>query len=413
MTLRQRRVRWLYLLVAAAAMGAVGSYQFVWSSIRTALESHLAMTEGSLGLVFSVYVIAQTVSQFPAGWFRDRYGPRIPLAVGAVLLTAGYLGTAHAGRPSHVLVWYTVGGLGAGTAFTVAVNTPVKWFDDRRGLATGLVTMAYGGVSALFIPSVRSRLATDFTGTLTVLAVVAGAVTLVGVFVLRDPPPEWGVTAETGTVEATDGSGDADQRGGDVAAHGWREAIRTWQFWLLYAVMIVVNGVGLMLIGNAVAFAEQFGLAAAVATATASAVAFGDSIGIVTVGGLSDRFDRGRTIAVTLTCSGLAMGLAVWAGATNQGLLFVALVGIAGFCRSPVFSIAPSLVGEYYGPARSSENYAALYTSKVWGGVGGGVVASALIAAVGWADAFAFGALALTVAGLLTTQLRPVDRAAE
>ena len=83
----------LLLVVAAGAMGVVGSYQFLWSSIRPALVANLSMDEQALGSVFTLFIICQTLSQFPAGWVRDRYGPRPPLAVGAVLLVAGYLVT--------------------------------------------------------------------------------------------------------------------------------------------------------------------------------------------------------------------------------------------------------------------------------------------------------------------------------
>jgi len=394
MASRERLVKWALLLVAAAAMGALGSYQFVWSSIRPALGTRLGMNEWLLGSVFTVWVVCQTLSQFPAGWIRDRYGPRLPMAVATVFIAAGYLGTGYSSEPWQVFLSYGLGGIGAGAGYTVAINTPVKWFSDRRGLATGIVTMAYGGVSVLFIPYVRAGLAGDFAGTLTMLAGTTGGAVLLGVFVLRDPKDD---DEDTGGAPET------------ATAYGWREAIRTWQFWLLYVMLVVVNGVGLMLIGKAVSATQHYGLAAVVVTATASAVAISDSAGIVTVGGLSDRFGRVRTLAATITLSGLAIVVTVWAGLAERGLLFVAFLGAAAFFRSPVFSITPALVGEYYGTARSSENYAALYTAKVWGGVGGGFLASVLIATVGWSSVFVGGGLALIAVGLLTTRLEPVD----
>ncbi|MFB6136418.1 MAG: MFS transporter [Halobacteriaceae archaeon] len=404
--------RWLFVAVAAAAMGAAGTYQFVWSSIRPALGQQVGASEAALGTVFTVYVVAQTLSQFPAGRFRDRHGPRLPIAAGAVLLAVGYVGTGLATAVWQAYLFYAVGGVGAGAVYTVAVNTPVKWFTDRRGLATGAVTMAYGGVSVLFIPYVRGGLAADFGGTLAVVAAVTGGVSLLGAAVLRDPDRD--AAAADGGSESGDGDGDGDgdergATGSDGAAYGWRETVRTWQFWVLYAMFVVVNGVGLMLIGKAVAFAEQFGLSAAVATGAASVVALSDSAGIVTVGGLSDRLGRERTVAATVSLCGVAVAAAVWAGAAGRGPLFVALLGAAAFFRSPVFSVVPALVGEYYGAARSSENYALLYTAKVWGGVVGGVAASLLIAAVGWSTAFLLGAAAMTGVGLLSGLLRPVE----
>jgi OFA family oxalate/formate antiporter-like MFS transporter len=67
-------------------------------------------------------------------------------------------------------------------------------------------------------------------------------------------------------------------------------------------------------------------------------------------------------------------------------------------------------VGEYYGAARSSENYAALYTAKIWGGVGGGAAASVAVGVLGWTPAFLLGAGLLLVAGVGTAFLRPVAR---
>jgi OFA family oxalate/formate antiporter-like MFS transporter len=390
-----RLLRWGLLVIAAGAMGAAGTYQFVWSSIRPVLGTRLSMTEGGLGTVFTVYVICQTLSQFPAGWFRDRYGPRIPLAVGAGLVTAGYLGTAYADGALAALFSYALGGVGAGLAFTVAVNTPVKWFEDRRGLATGLVTMAYGGSSVLIIPSVRSGLAGNFSRTLTLLGAGVGVACLAGALALRDPPQ---------MTDDSTADGPASRE-----TYAWHETVRTWQFWLLYLVMIVVNAVGLMIIGKAVAAAQHYGITTAAATATASALALADGAGIVLFGGLSDRFGRERIIAVTLVLCGIATVFAVRAGEASSGPWFVLLLGAAAFFRSPVFAVAPSLLGEYYGPARSSENYALLYTSKVWGGVGGGVVASLLVATVGWSSSFLAGGVAVTAAGLLTTRLEPVE----
>jgi len=416
---RSPAVRWGLVAVAAAAMGVAGTYQFVWSSIRAPLGAHVGASETALGTVFTVYVVAQTLSQFPAGRFRDRHGPRPPMAAGALLLAVGYVGTGMATAPWQVYLTYALGGVGAGAVYTVAVNTPVKWFTERRGLATGVVTMAYGGVSVLFIPYVRRGVAADFAGTLLVVAAITGGVALLGAALVRDPErmADGAGGERDGNGDGVgDGSGDGvpdgDGRAVDRRAepsYTWREVVRTWQFRLLYALFVVVNAVGLMLVGKAVTFVEQFGFPAAVATGAASVVALSDSAGILAVGGLSDRLGRERTIAATVTLSGLVVAVAVWVGTAGYGTPFVLLLGAGAFFRSPVFSIVPALVGEYFGRAHSSENYALLYTAKTWGGVGGGVVASLLVATLGWSATFLVGAAAMTGVGLLAGLLRPVD----
>lgn len=283
----------------------------------------------------------------------------------------------------------------------MAVNTPVKWFDDHRGLATGAATMSYSGVSFLLIPAIRAGVAGTFERTLFALAALTGGTALLAAVVLRDPPDTSGDDGAPG--DAVETAETTDER-----AWTWREALRTWQFWLLYAVFVVVNGVGLMVVGKVVSFASALSLPATAGTASASLVALADAGGVLVVGGLSDRFGRGRTVATSLVLCGAALAGAVAAGNAGIAVGFVALVGAAAFFRSPPFAVFPTIVGEYYGRAHSSENYAALYTAKLFGGVFGGTVASALVVSVGWSASFVLGAGLIALAGVALTLLRPV-----
>jgi OFA family oxalate/formate antiporter-like MFS transporter len=397
--------RWWLIVAAAGAMGVAGTYQFVWSSIRDPIGLRLGASEASLGAVFTIFIIFQTVSQFPAGWVRDRYGPRPPLLVGFLLLTAGLTVAGLATSLRLVYLAFVVGGIGAGINYTVAINTAVKWFDDRRGLATGVVGMAYGGVSFLLIPLVRGSVGSAFTLTLVALAAFVGLVTLLAVPVLRDPE----IDMRSGAGDSGDDTERPGASDGEIdVALTWRDAIRTWQFWVLYGVFVVVNAVGLMIIEKIVSYAQQLGLSTLAATGAASSVAIADAGGVVAGGAASDRFGNERTVALTLVGCGLSIGGAVAVGAAGIDLAFVGFIGLAAMFRSPSFAVLPAMVGEYYGRAHSSENYAALYTAKLWGGLGGGVVASFAVVAVGWNTAFLGGAALVVAAGVATLFVRPV-----
>ncbi len=402
-------------------MGAAGTYQFGWSSIRGPLNAQIGAGETALGTVFTLFVVFQTVSQFPAGWVRDRHGPRLPLAVGGILMAAGYAGTAFAPNIAIVYLAYVVGGIGSGSVYTVMINTAVKWFDDRRGLATGLVASSYAGTSFVVIILISGPIETNLVGTMVALAVVVGVLALIGVPLIRDPRDNEGANA---TEKRPGDPGDSDSEtgeapdpqpdGGEEVTTGrmeytWRETIRTWQFWLLYAVFVVVNGVGLMIIGKVVAYADAMALPAAIATGAASLVALSDGAGVLIVGTISDRIGRRRTIVLSLVVCGACLGGATLSANGGAGTVFVLLIAAAAFFRSPAFSVFPSLVGEYYGTDHSSENYAALYSAKLWGGVVGGTVTSGLIVELGWNLTFQIGAGLLVLAGVAMTFLRPVD----
>jgi OFA family oxalate/formate antiporter-like MFS transporter len=424
--MRRSYHRWLLVAVAAVLMGAAGTYQFVWSSVSGAVAGRYpAVSDPALGTVFTLFIVTQTLAQFPAGRVRDRYGPRNVLLVAAGCLFVGYTGVGLAPSFPVVAVAYALGGVGSGIAYTVAVNTPVKWLpeDGRRGLATGLVTMAYGGTSVLFIPLLRGSIGDAFTTTLVAAGGVVGVGGLLGAWLLRDPDD---VTAEADDLdEQVERGGSDDSRPADSEeaaddvppsadrstedAVGWRTAARTWQFWTLYAVLIAVNGVGLMLVGQSVGYTTGLGLSATVATTVASAIALADGAGVLIVSGLSDRFGGERTAGASLVAAGCALAGSVVVGSRGLATPFVLFVGATAFLRSPVFGVFPTLVADYYGAARSSENYAVLYSAKLPGGVVGGTVAGALVAVLGWSPSFLFGAALLILAGLATLSLRPVS----
>ena len=390
---------WWLVLAAAVAMGSAGLYQFTWSSLRGPLGTRFGASETSLGTVFTLFIVFQTVSQVPIGWVRDRYGPRWPLIGGGLSLAAGFGLSAVASGVYTVYLAYCFGGVGAGTTYTVGINTAIKWFDARRGLATGLISSMYGAVSFLAIPLIREAVQTDVKGTLLVLSGVAGVGVFLAVPVLRDPPRA-----------SDDAESEAQPPQPTIRRdYDWRATFRTWQFWLMYAVFVLASGVSLMVVGKAVSFAAQFGFSAATATGSASLIALADAAGILASGSLSDRFGREATSAVSLVCSGVALAGAVVAAEAGMGVAVIAALAAMVFLRSPVFSVFPPLVGDYFGPARSSTNFALLYSGKLWGGVGGGVMASFLIDTAGWSATFLGGAVLVALAGVATFFLRPTE----
>ncbi len=391
--------RWWLVVIASLLMGAAGTYQFLWSSIRGPLGVRVGASEPALGTVFTLFVVTLTLSQFPAGWIRDRWGPRWPLVVGGLLMAAGFGGTTVVNTPLGLAAAYTLGGIGAGSAYTVAVNTPVKWFTERQGVATGAVVMSFGGFSFLLIPAVRSQIRTALPTTLVALGALTGVIALGAAVLLRDPDAPAEPAAGEGTSEPAEDHGPGSN-------YTWRQTVRTWQFWLLYAVFIVVNGIGVMVIGKAVAYAGALELSAVVATGSASLIAIADAAGVFVGSAASDRFGRERTAGTALVLTGIGLAGAVGVGSVGRGLLFVALIGVAAFFRSPAFAIFPVLVGEYYGERYSSTNYAALYTSKIWGAVLGGSVASGAVVVIGWSPAFLLAAVIAFAGGVTMFGLR-------
>jgi OFA family oxalate/formate antiporter-like MFS transporter len=400
--------RWWQVAAAAIMMGLISPYQYVWSSIESPIARSLELDPTALGFVFTLFVIFQAGSQFPVGWYRDRNGPRGLTLLAGVLAGGGYLGLAYATQLWQLYVLYSLGAIGVGIVYTVAVNTALKWFPDRRGLTTGIGTMAFAGGSALVVPYVRANATvTGYPDVLRNMGVLIGLGILVGALVLRDPPAGWtGPTGSSTDTEANGGDGDVESAHTAGKQYTWREMVRTWQFWLMYVMFVFVSGAGLMLTAKVVSFAQNVELNAVTATAGATVLPIAGGVGRLVVGDLSDRVDRERAMAISFTLCGLGLFAVVWFGVTQTSLGFLASVVIATFFWSPQYTLFPSVVGDYYGQKHSSANYALLYSGKMWGGIFGGGVAGWLVTQTSWPTAFAAGGVLAVLAGLAALVLR-------
>jgi len=400
--------RWWQVAAAAVMMGLVSPYQYVWSSIEGPLAESLGIPLPALGLVFTLFVVFQAGSQFPVGLWRDRYGPRRLTLVAGVLVGGGYIGLAYAAAVWQLYVLYSAGAVGVGIVYTVAVNTAIKWFPDRRGLTTGVGTMAFAGGSALFIPFVRANATTTgYPVVLQSMGLLMGVGILLGAVVLRDPPSDWLDETQADATDPDGGAGDPAKR--DFTA---REVLRTWQFWTMYAMFIAVSGAGLMLTAKIVSFAQSFEMSVGIATASATVLPIAGGIGRLLIGDLSDRVDRENAMAASFVLLGIGLFGVVAFAQLDMDLAFIGAVFFATFFWSPQYTLFPSVVGDYYGEQNSSGNYALLYSGKIWGGVFGGFVTAWLVTVLGWSTTFQLSAVAAILAGIVSLVLRPPEPSA-
>ena len=411
--------RWWLVAAAVLSMAVVSPYQYVWSSIEGPLARDLAIPAGQLGLVFTLFGVVQAGSQFPVGWYRDRHGPRAISLVASVLAGGSYFLLAYATEVWQLYVLYSLGALGVGIVYTVAVNTALKWFPDRRGLTSGAGTMAFAGGAALFVPFVRANATVGaYDGVLRAMGVVIAVGIFVSALALRDPPDSWyDRTVTDGDDRGVDddaGDGDRDRDGDGSPTtgaarddYGPRGVLATWQFWLMYGMFVAVSGAGLMLTAKVVSFADDAGLTAATATLSAIVLPIAGGVGRLVMGEVSDRVNRRSAMAVSFTLRGLGLFAVVFLARRGASVGFLAAVVVATFFWSPQYTLFPSVVADYYGEVNSSANYALLYSGKMWGGVFGGAVTGWMVTALGWTTTFQVGGGLAVLAGFAALFLRP------
>ena len=408
--------RWWQIAAAALMMGLVSPYQYVWSSIEGPMAENLGIPLNVLGAVFTLFVIFQAGSQFPVGWWRDRYGPRKLTLLAGFLAGGGYIGISQATEVWQLYLLYSLGAIGVGIVYTVAVNTALKWFPDRKGLTTGIGTMAFAGGSAFFIPYVRvNATAAGYPDVLQNMGVLILVGVVVGALFLRDPPRDW---FNNTTITSAVSKKTSSKTSKVISEFTSSEMIKTWQFWVMYLMFVAVSGAGLTLTAKVVALGDSLALTATAVTAAATILPIAGGTGRLVVGYISDDkipgihigFNRVRAMALSFSLCGLGLVGTLYFGNLGNSIGFIVSVFVATFFWSPQYTLFPSVIADYYGSLNSSANYALLYSGKVWGGIFGGTVAGSLVIMTGYTTTFLIAAGLALFAGGISLFIRPPSK---
>src|SRR5215470_1135908 len=144
--------RWL---IAASAVGihlCIGSV-YAWSVFNLPLENAFGWEKSDIAITFSLAIFFLGMSAAVMGRFVERHGPRKSGMVAATLWGVGLLVAALGVKLGVIqILWLgygVLGGMGLGIGYITPVSTLVKWFPDRRGMATGLAIMGFGFGAAI------------------------------------------------------------------------------------------------------------------------------------------------------------------------------------------------------------------------------------------------------------------------
>src|SRR5262249_34697515 len=139
----------------------------------------------------TLFILFQTWVQPLDGWLIDRLGPRGFISAAGLLCGFGWAGLRYATSPPMPYTLYCAAGIAAALVSSASIGSALKWFTDRRGLASGIMAAGFGGGTALFIPiiswSIHNR---GYQFTFLVSGLVQGVVILTVAQFLRHPVAE-------------------------------------------------------------------------------------------------------------------------------------------------------------------------------------------------------------------------------
>jgi OFA family oxalate/formate antiporter-like MFS transporter len=139
--------RWLIAASACSINVSIGSI-YAYSVWKMPLENTFGWSSSNTSMAFSLAIFFLGLSAAFLGRFIQGKGARFGALLSAVLFACGLLGSALACQIESLALFYlffgVVSGIGLGFGYISPIATLVKWFPDRRGLATGLAIMGFG-----------------------------------------------------------------------------------------------------------------------------------------------------------------------------------------------------------------------------------------------------------------------------
>jgi MFS family permease len=411
--------RWLVPPAALAihlCIGMAYGFSVFWLPLSRALgtETPAACTEmnligalfttacnwrvADLGWIYTLFFVLLGCSAAIWGGWLERSGPRKAGFVAACCWCGGIL-VAALGVMTHQLwlMWLgagVIGGIGLGLGYISPVSTLIKWFPDRRGMATGMAIMGFGGGAMIGAPLANllmNHFKTDISvgvwQTFVVMAIVYFVFMMGGAFGYRIPPAGWRPEGWTPPVSKNTMI---------TTRHvHLRDAHKTKQFWLIWAVLCLNVSAGIGVIGMAspmlqeifagsliglpdLTFAEldagQRGQIAAIAAGFAGLLSLFNIGGRFFWASLSDKIGRKNTYFAFFVIGIILYAAAPTLADMGSKALFVLAFGVILSMYGGGFATIPAYLADIFGTQFVGAIHGRLLTAWATAGIVGPVV---------------------------------------
>lgn len=367
-----KKNRWLIALSAVAIHLSIGG-AYAYSVYKNPITSQLGWQESQVTIAFTIMMGLAGFSAALFGSFVEKNGPRKSAMLAAVLFGLGQGGAGVAIlMDSVVLYWLTYGllsGLGMGIGYIAPVSTLVKWFPDRRGLATGMAVLGFGSGALLTAPIAAGLMeSVGISTTYFILGVSYFILMFLGASYIAPPKP--------GDIATENVSKYAPTGTKELAQMSAREAVKTKQFWMLWSMHLINVSAGLMMISVASPMAQEIvGLSVAAAATMVGLMGLFNGGGRLIWAAASDYIGRSNVFVIFFIIQ-LAAFLTL--PFTTNVIIFQAFIFLVVSCYGGGFSNLPAFASDLFGTKQLGVIHGYLLTTWSLGGIFGPMIVSTI-----------------------------------
>lgn len=365
--------RWL---IAASAVGihiSIGS-AYAWSVFTNPMVNQYGWDTTQISLAFSIAIFFLGTSAAFMGRFVEKQGPRKSAMLAATFFGVGVAGSGLATSFESLALLYlfygVIGGTGLGIGYIAPVSTLVKWFPDRRGLATGLAIMGFGFAALLSGPAAAGLIeSVGISSTFYILGIIYFVVMILSAQYLAPPPEGW---APKGFIESQQNG--TKKIKADLSQLSANEAVKTRRFWMLWVMLFINITCGIAILAVASPMAQEItGMTAIAAAAMVGVLGLFNGAGRLGWASLSDYIGRPNVYTAFFVIQVIAFFALPYA--TNPILFQILLFSILT-CYGGGFASVPAYIGDLFGTKQLGAIHGYILTAWALAGVVGPILLS-------------------------------------
>jgi MFS family permease len=370
--------RWLVPVGAVLVHVCIGSV-YAWSTFNRPIQAIFPDAPWWFSPPYTTFTTALMLLGLSAafgGPWVERRGPRVAATAAALFFGTGLvIGGIGLLLRLPLLVFLgmgVIGGIGCGLGYISPVSTLVKWFPDRRGMATGMAIMGFGGgafIAGYLNVMLMARLGVPFT--VIGLGVIYGVVMLVGSRLMQSPPagwtpPGWTPAASTNPMIAR-------------SSVSRNQALRTPQFYLLWGILFinVTAGIGILAQASPM-MQDMFKRTPLEAAAVVSIISLFNAGGRFLWASGSDYIGRRNTYTIFFVVQVMLFLLIPGMAARAEWWLFQASLFVVFTMYGGGFATIPAFLADLFGAQNVGAIHGALLTAWTCAALVGPVIITEL-----------------------------------
>ncbi len=389
-------------LAAMAIHISIGSV-YAWSVYVKPIQSTMNWTLTDVTITFSVAIFFLGLSAALMGKFVERKGPRVAATLAAVLFGLGTVGSGLAIHlESKLLLYFTygvLGGAGLGIGYISPVSMLVKWFPDRRGMATGLAIMGFGFASAISGPAIKVLIdAVGVSSTFYILGSIYFIVMFSAAQYLANPPEGYMPAHFTAAINA--GKKKLKE---DLVNITRDEAVKTARFYGLWIMLFINVTCGIAIISVASPLLQEvIGISALAAASAVGLMGIFNGAGRIAWASISDYLTRPAVFVLFFITQIIAFYMLT---TVTSILLFQILLYYIMTCYGGAFASVPAYIGDIFGTKELGAIHGYILTAWALAGLVGPIIIAYVKDTTGSYTGTLYVFVALFVVALITSLL--------